>query len=662
VVDRILRWLDERIPAADLVRRALDEEIPGGSRYAYTLGSATLFVFLVQAITGVWQLFYYVPTVDHAYDSVSYLRTGVPFGWLVHNLHYWGANAMIVLVGLHIARVFLFGAYKRPREATWLAGVVLLLVTAGMVFTGAPLPWDERGYWAAEVGTSIAGTVPFVGDAAKRLLRGGSAMGPLALSRMFVLHVAILPAMLMGFVAVHLLAFRKVGSVGPWDEAKRTRTGPFWPDQAFKDTVVATALLVLLVGLCVFAPPPVAGPADPLDSSYIPKPEWNFLFLYEALKFLPGRLEPLGTVGIPLLGVLILVLLPFFDRNPEAGPRRRPLAMAGGVIWVGFVVSFTIIGYYSHPEGAGGAAGQAPAGSTANLSESARQGSRLVASLGCDGCHSIDGRGGSVGPDLSDEATRGRSRKWLATQIKDPKAHNPDTIMPSFGTLSDRQLNDLLDYLMSLGASPAASSPVTSGGSPPGETRPGPTVRRAARPAGRPAGTGPPGPTRAGQPVHGAGPLELGPPGPAASIIGSVGHGKTLFGLYCAECHGAQGKGGVANPGSTSGTVPALNPISRKFFDPDPETFATNIDRVLQRGAIPQGPFPAKRMLVFGRTKSLSQEQIADVEAYVLSLNGVDRAQLKNPGIRPHVYFALMVGVFLLAAAGLWAYRMRRPG
>ena len=414
--DRIVRWVDERIPLTTMIRQGLDEEIPGGARFAYTLGSATLAVFVIQMVTGVWQLLYYVPTVDHAYDSLNYLRTDVPFGWLIHGLHYWGANAIIVLVGLHIARVFIYGAYKAPRELTWLAGVVLLLVTAGLVFTGAPLPWDERGYWAAEVGTSIAGTVPFLGDAVKRLLRGGDLMGQLALSRMFVLHVAILPAILLAFLAVHLAAFRRFGSVGPWDEAKRQRSGPFWPDQVLKDAIVAAFLLVFLIALCAYASPPFAGPADPLDTSYVPKPEWNFLFLYETLKFFPGRFEPIGTMGIPLIGILILVLLPFLDRSQERNPVRRPFAMAGGAIWVGAVVALTVIGYRSHPGGPE-AGSRAPGGSHARLSQSAREGATLVDSLGCTGCHTINGTGGSVGPDLSNESRQGRSRAM---------AHGPD--------------------------------------------------------------------------------------------------------------------------------------------------------------------------------------------------------------------------------------------
>src|SRR5512139_566667 len=159
MVSRAWDWLNERWPFSYLARLAVEEEIPGGSRFPYTLGSALLTVFFLQLVTGILQLFYYVPTVDHAYDSVNFLRTRVPFGWLVNGLHYWGANAMVVLIGLHVARVFVWGAYKHPRELTWLFGIGLLLLAMGSSFTGGPLPWDQRGYWAAEVGTSIPGSV-----------------------------------------------------------------------------------------------------------------------------------------------------------------------------------------------------------------------------------------------------------------------------------------------------------------------------------------------------------------------------------------------------------------------------------------------------------------------------------------------------------------------
>ena len=352
---RLRRWIEERWPLSAVLRLGLDEDIPGGASVAYSLGSATLLVFLLQLLTGVWQLFYYVPTVDHAYDSLDYLRTSVPFGWLIHGLHYWGANAMVVLVALHMARVFIWGAYKRPREMTWLLGVALLIMTMGMSFTGAPLPWDERGYWAAEVGTSIAGTVPVVGNAVMEVLRGGASMGQLTLSRFFVLHVALIPGAIFLLIVLHIIAFRRFGSVGPWKEEKRTRSGPFWPDQAFRDVMVGMGLFVILVALVTYVPPPFAGPADPVDSSFTPKPEWNFLFLYQALKLFKGPLEPVGTVGIPTLGVLILVLIPFLDRREERNPVRRPAASTLGALGAVAVILFTVFGYFSHPGGGSGA-------------------------------------------------------------------------------------------------------------------------------------------------------------------------------------------------------------------------------------------------------------------------------------------------------------------
>ena len=157
-------WINERWPLSIVLRWGSDEKVVGGSRLAYVFGSSLLFLFILQAVTGVWQMLYYAPTTDHAYQSVSYLRFEVPFGWLIHGLHYWGSNAFIVLLGLHTLRVFIWGAYKRPRELIWLSGVMLLLTGIALEFSGALLPWDMMGYWAAEVGSSIAGTTPLIGD------------------------------------------------------------------------------------------------------------------------------------------------------------------------------------------------------------------------------------------------------------------------------------------------------------------------------------------------------------------------------------------------------------------------------------------------------------------------------------------------------------------
>lgn len=634
-------WIDARFPLRAVLRLGTDEDIPGGAHFAYALGSATLFVFLLQVATGCVQLLYYVPTVDHAYDSLMYLRTQVAFGWLVHGLHYWGANAMVVLVGLHMVRVFVWGAYKRPRELVWLAGVVLFVLTAGLMFSGAPLPWDERGYWAGEVGTSMASTVPLIGDALKHLLRGGEAMGQLALSRLFVLHVAILPATLAGVVLIHLAAFRVVGSVGPWRESRRRTTAPFWPDQVFRDALLATLVFLLLVMLSAFAGPPITGPADPLDNSYVPRPEWNFAFLYEALRFFPGAFEPVGTVGIPLLGILLLAAVPFIDRGPERDPTRRPFAMSGMALVLAGGIALTIAGTQrqgtaaSQSEQAASVEPPAPGVETdtaaARLptdSPAARAGGALFQTLGCIGCHRVRGTGGTLGPDLSDEAARGRSVGWLEAQIRDPAKHFPGSPMPAFAALSNAQVAQLVAYL----SSPHRAPPTA--------------------PAGAPGtGTAAPSPDTAARPLP-----NPGPPGAAAQIVGSAQHGAVLFARNCASCHGPVGRGGMANPGSEAGAVPALRPVSRALFSTDPGTFAANLDAFLQHGARAVGPNPLLAMPAFGATETLTQPEIADIEAYVMSVNGVSRAEIQHPGTSPRL-FAGMVWTLCGGAVLLLAIR-----
>ncbi len=666
---RLWKWVEDRWPLSAVLRLGMDEDIPGGASIAYTLGSATLFVFALQALTGVWQLFYYVPTVDHAYDSLDYLRTAVPFGWLVHGLHYWGANAMVILVALHMGRVFIWGAYKKPREMTWLLGVALLILTLGMSFTGAPLPWDERGYWAAEVGTSIAGTVPLVGNQVMEILRGGPAMGQLTLSRFFVLHVALIPGGLALLIVLHIIAFRQFGSVGPWREERRTGSGPFWPDQVVRDMIVGMVVFVVLVTLITFAPPPISGPADPVDSSYTPKPEWNFLFLYEALKLFKGPMEPLGTVGIPTVGILILVLIPFLDRREARNPRHRPVAMTLGALGATAVVLFTIFGYYSNPGAKRAAASSAgpPVASVSRLSTSARRGQKLVQSLGCKGCHSLGGSGGSVGPDLTNEAQRHRTRGWLLRQLEDPRSHDSTSVMPSFASLSASDLDALVDYLMSLGADDTSTDDSVPSAAP-GIARPDTSSASDTSPASAPSSASPSAPSSVSPPPSGdpapdsgraTSPRQsnVGPPGPAAAMIGSVKLGRELFASDCRSCHGDAATGGVPNPGSADGTVPPLNPIDTALSNPDPQVFAENIDRFIQHGSVPQGPGPKLDMQSFGDSHTLTQEEIANIEAYVLSLNGVDRAALRHPGMTPERFLLLLVvvcGVVGLVMGGLW--------
>ncbi|MCL4540387.1 MAG: cytochrome b N-terminal domain-containing protein [Bacteroidetes bacterium] len=648
MLSKIQEWIEDRWPVKEVWKIATEEEIPGGASYSYTFGSATLFLFLLQIVTGIWQIFYYVPTTDHAYMSLSYLRISVPFGWLIHGLHYWGATAMIVLLSAHLARVYIWGAYKKPRELTWLIGVLLLLFTMAMSFTGAALPWDETGYWASEVGTSIAGTTPILGSFAESLLRGGTTMGQLTLSRFFILHVAIIPAILLGIIALHLVAFRKKGSVGPWNEEKRKKAGWFWPDQVFKDAVVFSIILLVLIGLAAFLAPPFSGPADPLDTTFQPKPEWNFLFLYQAIKAFQGPWEPVGTIGIPTALFVFLFALPFVDKRKERNPRKRPLVMGLGFIIAAGVITLTITGYYSHPGVQATKAGNgktvataAPAETTKTVSnvqtglppltpaqkKGAEEGKEVFASVGCTACHAVNGVGGKVGPDLSSEGLKAHSVAWLTDQIRNPKSHDPKTVMPPFTMLSTVQVNQLVDYLTSLRGAPAPSSAVITAA----EAKPTP----------------PPG-VRTVQL-----PKDVGPPGLAANMIGNVKHGEILYNADCANCHGPEGKGGVQNPGTYLGVVPALNPVRPELFSKDPDVFADNLDRFIQNGSAPPGPKPSRvmapmSMLGFGKTQSLTQPEIANIITYIMHLNGVDRAEIRHAGIAPKTFFWIVLGIFVL--------------
>jgi ubiquinol-cytochrome c reductase cytochrome b subunit len=738
---RMWDWLNKRWPIAPVVRWALEEDIPGGSSFTYTLGSAIIAVFLLQVTTGILQLFYYVPTVENAYNSVTFLRTKVPFGWLVNQMHRHGADFMVVLVALHLTRVFIFGAYKNPRELTWLIGVGLLMTVMALTFTGGPLPWDQKGYWEAEVGTSIPGSIPVIGGEISRIMRGGVSMGQLTLSRLFAIHVGIFPVLLAFLIVLHLISFRRSGSVGPWNESKRNVTGSFWPDQVFKDTIISIIVILILITLCVFAPKPFYGPADPLDSSFTPKPEWNFLFLYQALKYFHGILEPVGVVGVPTFFIVLMLLLPFMDQRAERNPKRRPVAMICGVLFASTITALTVIGYFSTP-GVGAPATPPPKkAEKAAVPESVKKGEQLFHSAGCGSCHRVNGKGGTIGPDLSNEGQIGRSRKWLVTQIRNPKAYVPDSIMPAFTSPSDQEVNYLVDYLLSLktGMPQPSAGPLkkqTSAAVIPPEAEKGKalfssqgcsachmingnggsigpdlssegkrgrssqwlkkqirspkshfpdsvmpsfsalsdqevnylvgylmtlgTGSNQSTVKSKNAGKDPPAPAdsssassltgtsvhQQSKPVQGG--SEEKRPGQAAYIIGNAGHGADIFKQKCESCHGPKGTDKIPNPGSDDGFIPALNPIDPELFSKHPETFAEKIDVFIQHGSTPPGPNPQFHMLAFGDEHTLTQQQIANIEAYILQLNGINRAEIINPGMKPTRFFFIVIPVFII--------------
>ncbi len=210
MASKALTWLDERLGLSAIYRVVLDRKVPKVNWW-FTLGSASLFLFMMQGITGIFLTVYYVPSPDHAYDSIQFIMNEVAFGWLIRGIHHWGATLMVLIVFAHMLRTFYYAAYKYPRELTWVSGVVLLLATLGMGFTGYLLPWNQRSLWATVVGTEIPGTLPLLGPWITRILRGGEDLSAVTLARFFSAHIWLLPAVLAAVIGVHIYLVIRLG-------------------------------------------------------------------------------------------------------------------------------------------------------------------------------------------------------------------------------------------------------------------------------------------------------------------------------------------------------------------------------------------------------------------------------------------------------------------
>jgi quinol-cytochrome oxidoreductase complex cytochrome b subunit len=323
-------FFGERTGWRQFKTHVLLEPIKGGSRWSAAFGSLLLFTFTLQIVTGILLTTCYAPSVSTAYQSVKYIQNEAPLGWFVRGMHHWGSSAMVILLLFHLVQVFVWGAYKRPREFTWMTGVLLLGATLGLAFTGYLLPWDEKAYWASKVGLGIMGTVPIVGEHMRLLLQGGPDMGNLTLTRFFALHGFVLPGAVIALVSAHLYFFRLHGVTTARreeDHEIHRKTEPFWPGQVFKDLVVALALLGILTVWVFHHPAPLGDIADP-SKAYEARPEWYFMFLFQLLRYFHGPFEVVGTFVLPSLFFAILFFWPFIDRNPAQRPKRR-LLLAG---------------------------------------------------------------------------------------------------------------------------------------------------------------------------------------------------------------------------------------------------------------------------------------------------------------------------------------------
>jgi ubiquinol-cytochrome c reductase cytochrome b subunit len=349
-VKALLHWLDSRTGYRRLLHQLLYEELPSGTAWLFTTGSVVTLLIACQFITGLGLTMYYVPSPRLAFDSVRFIMSDLPLGWMLRGLHYWGASFLVVASVVHMLRVFFLGSYKAPRELTWLSGLTMLLVILGFSLSGYLLPWDQKAYWATTVTINIARSTPLVGEALANVLRGGADLGALTLGRWYSAHVFLLPAVLVLLIVSHIALMRKHGISGPIEP----QAGPsilFFPWHVIKDTVMMAAVFASLITAAALFPAHLDEIANPIDASYIPRPEWYFLSLFQMLKYFPGPLEPVATMVIPGLAIGFLAMLPFLDRANGRHPLRRPRLIFTAVMAVlgAGVVALTALGVADRP-------------------------------------------------------------------------------------------------------------------------------------------------------------------------------------------------------------------------------------------------------------------------------------------------------------------------
>lgn len=350
------RWLDERLDLGPLVaglEANMRKPVPAHINWFFTLGSAIAALLGLQIFTGILLLVYYRPGAESAYQSIERIMEEVPVGGFVRSLHAWGSDLIVIFLILHMIRVFVYAGYKKPRELTWIIGVLLFAVVLIFGFTGYLLPWDQLAYWGTVVATEAPASIPVLGPITREFMLGGAEVGDATLGRFFALHVAVLPLGLMGLMGLHLFLIRYQGisSLRRTDEAEPTPDEmraaggePFFPHHVLKDLTTTYVVLGLLVSLAILYPAHLGEPADPLITPQGIKPEWYFLPAYQLLKYVP---EVVG-VQIPPLFLGLLILLPLvLDRSPERHPRHRLKAIGIGAIVLGLIVLLGLLGHVS---------------------------------------------------------------------------------------------------------------------------------------------------------------------------------------------------------------------------------------------------------------------------------------------------------------------------
>jgi ubiquinol-cytochrome c reductase cytochrome b subunit len=457
-------WLDERLKLGGTIRGVAQHPVPRKTAsWFYVFGSAAVTLFALQVVTGILLALVYAPTGANAWNSLQVLDHTIPFGWFIRAMHGWGAEFMVAVVLLHMCQVFLFGAYKYPRELNWIVGVILLLLTLAMAFTGQVLRFDQDAYWGLGIGASITGRVPIIGGPLVHLLLGGPIIVSATLSRFFDLHVFILPGLLIGLVGLHLFLVLKLG-INEWpmpgrvvrretylkeyEELVHKDGVPFVPYAIWKDLLFAAGVIAA-VAVCaaVFGPFGPGGVPDPTIIQTAPRPDFFFLWIFALLALLPPQLETPFLLIVPVFVIGALLLLPFFAGEGEKSWKRRPVAVLTLLLIVVGFSALTRLGITSpwSPVMNAWSADPVPVTYLKGRSPLELQGALIFQDKQCRNCHSLEAAGGMRGPALDDVATR-LTEDQLIRQVIQGGGN-----MPAYGkNLAPAEVTALVKFLETL--------------------------------------------------------------------------------------------------------------------------------------------------------------------------------------------------------------------
>jgi len=461
---KIALWIDDRVHLSKLYASTAGHSVPRNAEsWFYVFGSGTLLCFILQVVTGTCLAFVYAPSANEAYTSLEYLNYQQPLGWILRAMHNWGSNFMIAIMILHLAQVFLFGAFKYPREMTWISGVVLLLCTLGMAFTGQVLRFDQDAYWGLGIGAAMMGRVPIVGAQLVHFVLAGPIIAGETLSRFFTLHVFIIPGTIIALVSLHLrLVLTKGINEYPvpgkavvketyqqeYETLLKKDGVPFFPKAISKDLVFSAVVMLGILGCALyFGPEGPHGVPDPTQINSVPKPDFFFLWLYAVLALLPDYLETILILTVPVIAIGLLVALPFISGTGEKSARRRPVAVLSVLIIFLSLGTLNYLGTFSpwSPQMSAWSGEQTPFKYVAGRTPLERQGAVVLQNKQCRNCHALSGSGGLRGPALDGVGTR-LTGDQLTRQVIQGGGN-----MPAYGkNLSPAEVAALVAFMQTL--------------------------------------------------------------------------------------------------------------------------------------------------------------------------------------------------------------------